>query len=141
MDTEKNFSFYTDEELIALSKNVKLSLKRQNKQSQIVRLSHAVEVILRRIGFESEKQFELAIFKGEVYDSSLYDAYLVAKYERNAARLKIGQMPPVEKKIDIMVQFFYDVKNNNPSYWNEMKERAAKRCAVVSQKYREAEGK
>tara|TARA_R110000744_G_scaffold13679_2_gene39624 strand:+ start:986 stop:1402 length:417 start_codon:yes stop_codon:yes gene_type:complete len=135
----EEFKFYTEEQLIELSSDLGLAFKRKNKMMQISRLSHAVRCIVSKMGFEKESQLKNAELKGEVFDNSLYDAYLLSKFQLQAAQKKIGEMPALDKKIDVVAQFFYEVQKDDPEYWKEMKEVAADACARVAQKYHDTE--
>jgi len=134
-DEIQDFQFYTEEELLILAKDMGLAQKRINKIMQISRLTHAIKAILLKMGYGNEKGIERSELRGDIIDSSLYDAYLIAKYERAAARKKLNEMPTVPKIANILHLFFFEVQKADPVFWKEMRERAASRAAKISTLY------
>ena len=135
----KPLEFYTDEELLELKDSFKLAKSRTNKMMQISRLTHTINLLMDRMGFANEEAVKRAETRGEEFNyQSLYDAYVLAKYERKAARIKLGQMPIVPSIVQVVHLFFYEVQKEDPEFWVEMKERAGKRAAKINQAYKDS---
>lgn len=131
----KDVQFYTEQELLALSADIRLAQKRTNKMMQISRLSHSIKVILDKMGFDNEKSLSRYESRGEAPEGSLYDAYLLVKFQRDAARKRLDQMPSVPRIAETLHLFFFEVQKADPEFWKEMKERAGARAAQINQAY------
>jgi len=133
------FQFYTKEQLLQLSEDINLAQARTNKMMQISRLSNAIKAIIGRLGYEKESQITRAETRGEEFNCGLYDAYLLAKYERDAARKKLAEMPIVPKVAPLYVSFFYEMQQYDPALWKEIRERAAAKVSRINQRFYNAE--
>ena len=128
----KPFNFYTEDEIKKLTFDIGLAQKRTNKLMQLSRLNSAIKVIIRKMGFETESSLKNAERKGHIIESSLYDAYLLAKYERDAVSKRLSELPNVPKIASLFHLFFYEVQNADPEFCKEMKERAGARVAKIN---------
>lgn len=136
---EEDFSFYTEEELLEMSQDINLAQKRTNKMMQISRLNRAIKAIVWKMGYDTEKAIKTSELRGDMVSNSLYDGYLLAKYERDAARKKLGEMPNVPIIASTIHCFFHEVQKEDPRFWREMKERAGARVAKINQNYLDLE--
>jgi hypothetical protein len=102
---------------------------------EISRLNHAISVILSKMGFSTEKQLKHAELSGEELYGALYDAYILAKYKKEAAAKKLSEMPECPTIASVLHLFYYEVQQEDPDFWYEMKERAGRRAAEINQEF------
>ena len=131
----EDLQFYSEEEFLNLSKDVRLAQKRNNKTMQITRINFALAAILQQMGFESDKEIDAAEKLGEMHQSTIYDAYLVAKYELAGARKRLSQMPKLDKRVDIILMFWDVVKNEDPEFFREMRAKAGKLAVEMNARF------
>jgi hypothetical protein len=130
---EKDLKFFKKEELMAMSKSINLAQRRNNEAMKITRLNHAVKVIVSKMGFQNEEHLKAAERRGDELYGGLYDAYLVAKYQLEATKRKLAEMPQCPTVANMIHIFFYEVQKEDPEFWKEMKERAGARAAKINQ--------
>lgn len=136
MNELKEFKFFTEQELLNFSNDLNLAKKRSKLMLKISKYTRIISAIVHKVGFDSEKGLENSMKNGYEFEfDDDYDSYLLAQHKREVAKMKLSEMPKIDKIVDTVQIFFYEVQRADPDFWKKMKAIASIKAAKINQEY------